>query len=112
MAGIVPPIVVVEGFDVVVHPSLKEAEQWLEPWWVQKNEGVVYDATGNRLGAAVDKKAGTIKLVRSAADASSEKELKLALIEYLLRSGKSSEESQLQSFPLQRLIQMASTRRT
>ena len=44
-----PPIFVVEGLDIGIYDSVKDAAQALEPWWVQQKEGSVYDAEGRLL---------------------------------------------------------------
>lgn len=52
----VPPIFVVEGIDdVYVFPSVATAGLWLEPWWVEQNEGSAYDAEGRLLRFEIEK---------------------------------------------------------
>jgi hypothetical protein len=106
MNEVLPPIVVVEGFDVIIHSSLADAEQWLEPWWVRGHEGTIYDAIGYRLDAIVEEKSGKVAITRPTASVCAAGELRSALVAYLQRSGKSRDETQLLKLPLDVLIQM------
>ena len=47
---IVAPIFVSEGpGNVKAFPSLADAESWLEPWWVDGGEGLIFDSMGQML---------------------------------------------------------------
>lgn len=51
------PIFVVEGLDdVYVYATIEDAQLALEPWWVEQNLGVVYDAEGRLLKLAAGEK--------------------------------------------------------
>ncbi len=45
-----PPILYIEGNDVIVFASQDDAESWIEPWIVKNGQaGDVYDSTGHLL---------------------------------------------------------------
>lgn len=46
-----PPIICVDGQDVIVFPSIQDAQLWLEP--VDENQGVLYDSQGHLLRVSV-----------------------------------------------------------
>lgn len=50
MTDIVGPIIVSEGpGNVIVFKAVADAEAWLEPWWIEGDEGTIYDAHGRIL---------------------------------------------------------------
>ena len=49
MSSPISPIFVVEGLDIGVYATVEDAKLSLEPWWVEQNLGVVYDAEGRLL---------------------------------------------------------------
>jgi hypothetical protein len=109
MGRIAPPIVVVEGSDVILHPSLEAAERWLEPWWVRGSEGIVYDAVGNQLEAVVTE-GEKVRLTETEPTIHAPAELRAALVSYL-RKSKGQEDAFLDSSSLDALIRLCSTPR-
>lgn len=53
---ITPPIIVLEGYDVEVFPSVQEAELYMEPIDVRNGEFECYDAGGRKLSVTVELK--------------------------------------------------------
>ena len=53
MPNIALPIIIVEGNDVSVYSTKEAAELALEPWWIRRSEGVIFDSNGRRLTAIV-----------------------------------------------------------
>ena len=53
-AALVPPIVLVEGHDVMICASVAVAERFLEPWAVQDGTARGFDALGRRLAFRVE----------------------------------------------------------
>jgi DNA primase large subunit len=75
------PIVVVEGNDVTIHASVKDAESWLEPWWVEKQLGKVYDAEGRSFRLEVH--AGRVRIMLDELQTAHAEELKSLLKNFL-----------------------------
>ena len=50
-----PPILIVESYDISVHPSIEHAERFLEPFDVKNGIYTAYDYEGNLLDLYVTK---------------------------------------------------------
>jgi len=111
------PIIVVEGFDVSLHSSISDAENWLEPWWVRQNEGLIYDAGGHRLTTVVleikephlfgTKVREKVQILTGASDVDASDELRSALIAHLKAAGKIQDSIALESASLEYLISLS-----
>lgn len=81
MNTILLPIFVVEGLDVMVFDSKQAAEQFLEPWWIKKGLGSVYDSEGRLLKLIVED--STVKISSSEEIPMHIGELKKILFDFL-----------------------------
>ena len=123
MDRVVPPIIVVEGFDVTLHSSLEDAERFLEPWWARQHEGAIYDAAGHCLTAEVVTREdelpfplGTggreeVRIITETPFVDASEELRLALIGHLRASGVVHDKDSISSLPLSALLDRVSDSR-
>lgn len=92
---LVPPIVLVDGHDVMMFASVADAERFLEPWAVEDGSAEGFDAQGRRLafyveppsrGGVIGKLLGTPPgrvRIASAGGSSDPETLKAVLRQYL-----------------------------
>ena len=117
MTSIQPPIVLLDGADIIFFAAVDEAESWLEPVDVRAGSFRMLDSSGRELTASVDEvpvglltKLGfgreTVSITAVPAGRSALDELRAILIAYLVRLGLGSKEA-LDSLPTDRLIARA-----
>ena len=123
-ASLVPPIILVDGHDVMMFGSVAAAERFLEPWAVQDDSAAGFDAKGRKLAFYVEPHSqkgwmnklfgtppGRVRIV-AAQGSADEATLKTVLGRYLSArkpdstahgSSKSLEELIAETYPLARL---------